>query len=83
MAHLELIECDYFKYIYNRLEGHGLYHGEYMAQYSWAEETKCSYRNRKIFKIDEKLKKTAVKSATVFLIFKIIYFSYLFLCDNF
>lgn len=38
IAHLELIECDYFKYIHNRLEGYKLYHGEYMAQYSWAEE---------------------------------------------
>lgn len=39
MLHLEHIECDYFKWIEDRDEGQKLYHGEYMAQYSWAEET--------------------------------------------
>ncbi|MDY4011150.1 MAG: response regulator [Fusobacterium gastrosuis] len=38
MAHFELIDCDYFKWIEDRFEGQKLYHGEYMAQYSWAEE---------------------------------------------
>lgn len=38
MAHLELIECDYFRWIEDKIEGQKLYHGEYMAQYSWAEE---------------------------------------------
>lgn len=39
LIHLDFIECDYFKWIENRSEGEKLYHGEYMAQYSWAEET--------------------------------------------
>ncbi len=39
MANLDLIECDYFKWIHDKLEGQKFYHGEYMAQYSWAEET--------------------------------------------
>lgn len=39
LTHLDSIECDYFKWIDNKLEGQKLYHGEYMAQYSWAEET--------------------------------------------
>ena len=39
LTHLECIECDYFTWIKNRKEGSKLYHGEYMAQYSWAEET--------------------------------------------
>lgn len=38
LTHLECIECDYFTWIKNRKEGSKLYHGEYMAQYSWAEE---------------------------------------------
>ncbi|MDY2959709.1 MAG: response regulator [Hornefia sp.] len=38
LTHLECIDCDYFKWIENRKEGRKLYHGEYMAQYSWAEE---------------------------------------------
>ncbi len=38
LANLECIECDYFKWIENMVEGRKFYHGEYMAQYSWAEE---------------------------------------------
>lgn len=38
MAHLDYIECDYFRWIEDKIEGQKLYHGEYMAQYSWAEE---------------------------------------------
>lgn len=39
MAHLDWIECDYFQWLYDSVEGRKMYHGEYMAQYSWAEET--------------------------------------------
>jgi two-component SAPR family response regulator len=38
LSSLECIQCDYFKWIENSVEGRKLYHGEYMAQYSWAEE---------------------------------------------
>ena len=38
LSKLECIECDYFKWVENTVEGRKLYHGEYMAQYSWAEE---------------------------------------------
>jgi len=38
LSNLECIECDYFKWLENMAEGRKLYHGEYMAQYSWAEE---------------------------------------------
>lgn len=38
MANLACIQCDYFKWIENSAEGRKLYYGEYMAQYSWAEE---------------------------------------------
>lgn len=38
MTHLDCIECDYFQWLYDSVEGRKLYHGEYMAQYSWAEE---------------------------------------------
>lgn len=39
MAHLDWIDCDYFQWLYDSVEGRKMYHGEYMAQYSWAEET--------------------------------------------
>ncbi|MFV0517967.1 MAG: response regulator [Aminipila sp.] len=38
LACLETIQCDYFKWVEDSVEGRKLYHGEYMAQYSWAEE---------------------------------------------
>ncbi len=38
LSNLECIQCDYFKWVENTAEGRKLYHGEYMAQYSWAEE---------------------------------------------
>lgn len=38
LANLECIQCDYFKWVEDSVEGRKLYHGEYMAQYSWAEE---------------------------------------------
>lgn len=38
LASLDCIQCDYFKWVVNSQEGSQLYHGEYMAQYSWAEE---------------------------------------------
>lgn len=38
LSELERIRCDYFKWVENSVEGRKLYHGEYMAQYSWAEE---------------------------------------------
>lgn len=38
LSNLECIQCDYFKWAENTVEGRNLYHGEYMAQYSWAEE---------------------------------------------
>lgn len=38
LANLEDIQCDYFKWKENTVEGRKLYHGEYMAQYSWGKE---------------------------------------------
>ena len=38
LAQLDEIDCDYFKWLEDKEEGRKLYHGEYMAQYSWAEE---------------------------------------------
>ncbi len=38
LSSLGCIQCDYFKWVENSVEGRKLYHGEYMAQYSWAEE---------------------------------------------
>lgn len=35
---LDCMDCDYFIWLNNKKEGAELYHGEYMAQYSWAEE---------------------------------------------
>ena len=43
LANLEFIECDYFKWVENRAEGIKLYNGEYMAQYSWAEEVNAFF----------------------------------------
>ena len=38
LSNLECIQCDYFKWGENPEEGRKLYHGEYMAQYSWGQE---------------------------------------------
>lgn len=38
LIHLECIQCDYLIWVENAAIGSKLYHGEYMAQYSWAEE---------------------------------------------
>lgn len=38
LSNLECIQCDYFKWGENSAEGRKLYHGEYMAQYSWGKE---------------------------------------------
>ena len=38
LSNLEYIQCDYFKWGENIVEGRKLYHGEYMAQYSWGKE---------------------------------------------
>jgi two-component SAPR family response regulator len=38
LSNLQCIECDYFKWVENSVEGSKFYHGEYMAQYSWGEE---------------------------------------------
>lgn len=38
LSRLEDIQCDYFKWRENSVEGKKLYHGEYMAQYSWGQE---------------------------------------------
>lgn len=38
LTHMECIDCDYFTYLKDKTLGKKLYHGEYMAQYSWAEE---------------------------------------------
>lgn len=50
MAHLDLIECDYFKWIDDSSKGQNLYHGEYMAQYSWAEEINALIEREKYLK---------------------------------
>ncbi len=47
---LEAIRCDYFKWIENSVEGSKLYHGEYMAQYSWAEEVNALIEMEKYLK---------------------------------
>lgn len=39
LSNLQYIQCDYFKWLENVEEGRKLYHGEYMAQYSWGSET--------------------------------------------
>lgn len=31
------LECDYYRYLENDPQAQGIYHGEYMKQYSWAE----------------------------------------------
>lgn len=38
LSNLECIQCDYFKWGEDIVEGRKLYHGEYMAQYSWGQE---------------------------------------------
>lgn len=38
LTNLEYIQCDYFKYGEDNVEGRKLYHGEYMAQYFWGQE---------------------------------------------
>lgn len=38
ISHIEQLDCDYFQWLQNPKERIKLYHGEYMAQYSWAEE---------------------------------------------
>lgn len=38
LSNLEYIQCNYFKWGENIVEGRKLYHGEYMAQYSWGKE---------------------------------------------
>jgi two-component system LytT family response regulator len=50
LAHLECIQCDYFKWLENSVEGGKLYHGEYMAQYSWAEEVNALIEMEKYIK---------------------------------
>lgn len=35
----EIVECDYFDWLKGRNTGANSYHGEYMSQYSWAENT--------------------------------------------
>lgn len=50
MSNLECIRCDYFKWVENSVEGRKLYHGEYMAQYSWAEEVNALISMEKYLK---------------------------------
>lgn len=38
LSNLEMIQCDYFTWDRDVEEGRKLYHGEYMAQYSWGQE---------------------------------------------
>ncbi len=38
LGDISRMDCDYFKWLEDPEEGARLYHGEYMAQYSWAEE---------------------------------------------
>lgn len=45
LAHLECVECDYFIWSDNHQEGSKLYRGEYMVQYSWAEEVNAIIAN--------------------------------------
>lgn len=47
---LECIQCDYFKWVENSVEGRKLYLGEYMAQYSWAEEVNALIEMEKYLK---------------------------------
>lgn len=50
LSNLECIQCDYFKWVENSVEGRMLYHGEYMAQYSWAEEVNALIEMEKYLK---------------------------------
>lgn len=50
LSNLDCIRCDYFKWVENRAEGRKLYHGEYMAQYSWAEEVNAFIERDKYHK---------------------------------
>ncbi|WP_324825269.1 response regulator [Sinanaerobacter sp. ZZT-01] len=50
LSNLECIQCDYFKWVENSIEGRMLYHGEYMAQYSWAEEVNALIEMEKYLK---------------------------------
>ena len=38
-VYVELVDCDYYDYLNGKIELSKLYHGEYMAQYSFAEIT--------------------------------------------
>lgn len=38
LGHMDCIACDYFTWLADKENGKKLYQGEYMAQYSWAEE---------------------------------------------
>lgn len=53
LTKLDWIQCDYFKWDKDIIEGKKLYHGEYMAQYSWGEEINAflniyEYDNKKL-----------------------------------
>lgn len=50
----EMVECDLYKILDGDLEGAKLYNGEYMREYSWAEE-----RNAQLSNIIENLKKNS------------------------
>ena len=54
LINLDSIQCDYFKWIENIVEGRKLYHGEYMAQYSWGQEMNAFLDMDKIQNKDKK-----------------------------
>ena len=52
LLNLDSIQCDYFQWNKDNTEGRKLYHGEYMAQYSWGQEFNAfldmdKYKNEK------------------------------------
>lgn len=49
LAHPDWIQCDYFSWLEDKEAGADLYHGEYMAQYSWAEEVNSLLEQEKYY----------------------------------
>ena len=49
LARLDWIQCDYFHWLEDKEEGSKYYYGEYMAQYSWAEEVNSLLEQEKYY----------------------------------
>lgn len=66
LSNLQCIQCDYFKWLENVEEGRKLYHGEYMAQYSWGSETNA-FLDMDKYK-EQEFRKKCLKKIKIFLI---------------